>query len=67
MIALKENVEGYAKISTISYDGLVGSFELDNKKFAMRIKWHPELMIDDDVEPSIKLVKRIKSRINKDK
>lgn len=49
MIALKENVEGYAKISTISYDGLVGSFELDNKKFAMRIKWHPELMIDDEL------------------
>lgn len=49
MIAPKENVEGYAKISTISYDGLVESFELDNKKFVMGIKWHPELMLDDEL------------------
>ena len=31
MIAPKENVEGYAKISSTSYDGLVESFELNNK------------------------------------
>ncbi len=48
MIAPKENVEGYAKISSISYDGLVESFELNNKKFIIGIKWHPELMLEDD-------------------
>ncbi len=48
MIAPKENVEGYAKISSTSYDGLVESFELDNKKFVMGIKWHPELMLEDE-------------------
>ena len=48
MIAPKENVDGYAKISSISYDGLVESFELNNKKFIIGIKWHPELMLDDD-------------------
>ncbi len=48
MMAPKENVEGYAKISSISYDGFVESFELNNKKFIMGIKWHPELMIEDD-------------------
>lgn len=48
MIALKEKVEGYAKISSLSYDGLVESFELDNKKFVMGIKWHPELMLEDE-------------------
>ena len=47
MIAPKENVENYAKISSISYDGLVESFELDDKKFIIGIKWHPELMIED--------------------
>ena len=47
MIAPKENVEGYAKISSISYDGLVESFELNNKKFVIGIKWHPELMLED--------------------
>lgn len=48
MIALKEKVEGYAKISSLSYDGLVESFELDNKKFVMGVKWHPELMLEDE-------------------
>ncbi len=48
MIAPKEKVENYAKISSISYDGLVESFELDDKKFIIGIKWHPELMLEDD-------------------
>ena len=48
MIAPKGNVEKYARISAISYDNLVESFELDNKKFVMGIKWHPELMLGDE-------------------
>ena len=48
MIAPKENVEKYAKISSVSDDGLVESFELEDKKFIMGIKWHPELMIEDE-------------------
>lgn len=48
MIAPKGNVEKYARISAISYDNLVESFELDNKKFVMGIKWHPELMLEDE-------------------
>lgn len=47
MIAPKEKVEGYAKISSYSEDGLVESFELPNKKFVIGIKWHPELMLED--------------------
>ena len=47
MIAPKEMIEDYAKISSISYDGLVESFELNNKKFVIGIKWHPELMLED--------------------
>lgn len=47
MIAPKKNVEKYAKISAVSYDDLVECFELDNKKFIMGIKWHPELMLED--------------------
>ena len=31
-----------------TYDGLVESFELDNKKFILGIKWHPELMLEDN-------------------
>lgn len=47
MIAPKGKIEGYAEISSISYDGLVESFELDDKKFIIGIKWHPELMLED--------------------
>ena len=48
MIAPKENVEKYARISAVSYDGLVEAFELTNKKFILGIKWHPELMLEDE-------------------
>ena len=47
MIATKEKVEGFVQISSISYDGLVESFELNNKKFVIGVKWHPELMLED--------------------
>ena len=53
MIAPKEKVESYATISSVSYDGLVESFELNNKKFVMGIKWHPELMIEDEFTKKI--------------
>ena len=48
MIAPKEKVEDYVEISSISYDGLVESFELNNKKFVIGIKWYPELMLEDE-------------------
>lgn len=47
MIATKELVEPYAKISSYSEDGLVESFELEGKKFVLGIKWHPELMLEE--------------------
>lgn len=60
MIAPKGNVEKYARISAISYDNLVESFELDNKKFVMGIKWNPELMLEDEF--SDKLFKKFISK-----
>lgn len=60
MIAPKGNVEKYARISAISYDNLIESFELDNKKFVMGIKWHPELMLEDEF--SDKLFKKFISK-----
>lgn len=47
MIAPKEMVNSYAKISSCSEDGLVESFEVPNKRFVMGIKWHPELMMNE--------------------
>ena len=48
MIATKECVESFAKISSFSEDGLVESFELENKKFVIGFKWHPELMLEEE-------------------
>ena len=48
MIAKKEMVEPYAKITSYSYDGLVESFEVPNKKFVLGFKWHPELMLKEE-------------------
>lgn len=55
MIAPKELVESYAKISSYSEDGLVESFELENKKFVVGIKWHPELMDNEFVNELFKM------------
>lgn len=54
MIATKELVEPYAKVTSYSEDGLVESFEVENKKFVVGIKWHPELMEDDFVDKLFK-------------
>lgn len=48
MLATKESVESFAKISSYSEDGYVESFEIPNKKFIVGIKWHPELMLEED-------------------
>lgn len=48
MIATKELVDSFATISSFSEDGLVESFELPNKKFVMGIKWHPELLLEEE-------------------
>lgn len=48
MIAPVENVKTIAKITSYSEDGLVESFEVENKKFVIGVKWHPELMLDED-------------------
>ena len=48
MIATKEMVKPFAKVSSTSDDGLVESFEVPNKKFVVGIKWHPELMLEEE-------------------
>lgn len=53
MIATKELVEPYAKISAYSEDGLVEGFEARNKTFIMGIKWHPELMLSEKYVDSL--------------
>lgn len=48
MIATKEMVEPFAKISSYSEDKLVESFEVPNEKFVIGIKWHPELLLEEE-------------------
>ena len=47
MIADDDRVRPYAQICAHSYDGLVESFALPDKRFALAVKWHPELMKDE--------------------
>lgn len=55
MIATKELVRDFVKISSYSEDGLVESFEVPNKKFIIGIKWHPELMHDEITDNIFKI------------
>lgn len=48
MIATEDKVKKFAKITSHSEDGLVESFEVENKKFVMGLKWHPELMLEEE-------------------
>ena len=50
MVAEKKMVEPYARIAACSLDGLVECFEPEGKRFALAIKWHPELMKDAYVD-----------------
>lgn len=48
MLATQELVKPFATISSLSDDGFVESFELNNKRFVLGIKWHPELMLNEE-------------------
>ncbi len=48
MLATQELVKPFATISSTSDDGFVESFELNNKRFVLGIKWHPELMLNEE-------------------
>ena len=48
MLAKEEMVKSFVKISSYSDDGFVESFELPNKKFVVGVKWHPELMLEEE-------------------
>ena len=47
MFAKDENIKNL-DISAYSDDGFVEAIELKNKKFLLGVKWHPELMLDQD-------------------
>ena len=48
MIANKDNIKDLAKIVAYSDDGLVEAIEVEDKKFVLGVKWHPELMMDEE-------------------
>jgi len=64
MLAKKEDVEAFVRISSYSDDGLVESFEVPNKKFVVGIKWHPELMMEE--EATQRLFKRFVEECKKE-
>lgn len=48
MIANRSEVEGYGRIAAYSEDGLVESFDLPDHRFVLAVKWHPELMDEEE-------------------
>lgn len=48
MIATEEMVAPYALVNMVSEDGLVEGIEIPGKKFAMGVKWHPEIMREEE-------------------
>ncbi|MCR4632607.1 MAG: gamma-glutamyl-gamma-aminobutyrate hydrolase family protein [Erysipelotrichaceae bacterium] len=47
MVADEGRVKGFARIDAYSDDGLVEAFDLKDHRFALALKWHPELMKED--------------------
>lgn len=47
MFALDKNIKNL-EISAISDDGYVEAVELKRNKFVLGLKWHPELMLEQE-------------------
>lgn len=43
-VAKREEIKGYKVVATCPEDNNVEAIELENKRFVMGLKWHPELM-----------------------
>ncbi len=43
-VAKEEEIKEYKVVANCSFDSTVEAIELENKRFVMGIKWHPELM-----------------------
>ena len=56
MIATKEIVNSVARSTSYSEEGLVESFQVDDKNFVVGIKWHPEIMHDEFVDKLFKML-----------
>jgi anthranilate/para-aminobenzoate synthase component II len=56
MIATKEIVNSVARSTSYSEEGLVESFQMDDKKFVVGIKWQPEIMHDEFVDKLFKML-----------
>lgn len=52
MFANEEDIKNL-DVSAYSDDGYVEAVELKNKKFCLGVKWHPELMTDDEIMNNI--------------
>ena len=48
MMATKDLVEPYARICACDRDGHVEAFEVPDRSFVMAVKWHPELMMEEE-------------------
>ena len=47
MMARRKDVEPYATICAYDKDENVEAFYLEDKRFVLALKWHPEIMMDE--------------------
>ena len=48
MMANVEDVQPYARVTALSYDGYVEAFQPEGKRFVCAVKWHPEQMMEEE-------------------
>lgn len=52
-VMIKDSVVNYFDIVAHDSNGFVEAVELKNKKFCLGLKWHPEIMDNDDIMENI--------------
>lgn len=50
------------KISSLSEDGIIEGIEAVNKRFIIGVQWHPEELLDEDMEKIINALIRESQR-----
>ena len=51
--AVKDLGMGFAAVGSAAEDGVIEAMELPGERFVVGVQWHPEMMVDSEVQPKI--------------
>ena len=51
--AVKDLGTGFAAVGSAAEDGVIEAMELPGERFVVGVQWHPEMMVDSEVQPKI--------------